>query len=204
MGLLPTAQRSAFWRPDTYSSTLCPRCRLADETSDHIFACPENALTQAGFAARIREEMVSALPAALAPDGRSLANVLVASGLSLSSFRGTLSASLSALLRSVPSSLSQTTAGTALLHALYNVAYFDIWKPRCEATNALELRRGLTARQKRLPPNQCPQADSHIDPARVPTVLHGQPHTSSPSFASSQADVMAIWSRAINKFVGNP
>jgi len=204
MGLLPTAQRFACWRPDNYTSPLCPRCRSVNETSDHLFVCQVNVLTPPEFASRLREEVAAALPVALVPDGRSFVDALIASGLSLAGFRGTLSPDLSVLIRSVPTTLPLHTASLALLRAMLNVAYFDFWKPRCETTIELELRRGLTARQKRLLPNQRPQADRVVPLDQVPAVLNGHPHSSSPSFSSSQAVVMTLWSNARSRLLGNP
>ena len=202
MGLLPTAQRSSVWRPDTYDSPLCPRCRLTEETSDHVFVCPANTVSQSDFAARFREEVAAALPAARVPEGRALADGLVASGLSLAGFRGTLSPRLSTMIRSVPSTLPFPAASLATLRALFRVAYEDYWKPRCAATIEIELRRGLTGRMKRLPPGQRPQVAHEVDLDNVPAVLHGHPHARSPSFSSPLETVQALWSMTLGRFLG--
>ena len=198
MGLLPTAQRFALWRPDVYQSDLCPRCHRAPETSDHLFTCPVNALTADAFAARFREELASALPVAHVHAAPLIANVLLSSGLSLAGFRGVLPQSCLALLAETPIPLPTSISGLAVLRALFQVAYHDVWKPRCEATIALERLRGVTTRQKRLAPEDRPAAESNVDRSAVPAVLNGQSHTRSIAFGQSYAKDQALWQCSID------
>lgn len=144
--------------------------------------------------------MIDALPAPHAPEGRQVADILLASGLTLAGFRGVLTSQLADLIRAIPLRMSLPTACLAVLRALLIVAFEDVWKPRCTATIDTEIRRGLTARQKRLLPEARPVVvRNHI--ANVPAVLHGEPHAHSLSFRGSLETQSLLWSRALRRFL---
>ena len=67
---------------------------------------------------------------------------LLSSGLSLSNFHGVLPSGAYALLAELPLPLSPMVSGLAVLRALHQIAYEDVWKPRCTAVIALERIRG--------------------------------------------------------------
>jgi hypothetical protein len=120
------------------------RCRNGQEDSDHLFLSPTNTLSPVVFATRFREELEAVL-SNQPDDARTLADVLLASGLSLLRFRGVLAQSLSALICPIHVSLSASKACRAVLQAMHRVTYADVWKPRCTAAIVAKRALGITA-----------------------------------------------------------
>jgi hypothetical protein len=163
MGTLATIPRQHNWRPDLFLHPTCLRCRSGQEDSDHLFVCPANTLSPDIFVTRFREELEAVLPNQPG-DARTLADVLLASGLSLLRFRGVLIQSLSALICPIPVSLSASKTCLAILQAMHRVAYADVWKPRCSAALVAERALGITALMKRAPPAARAPAQVPVEP----------------------------------------
>ena len=201
MGMLPTIQRQALWRPDLYEEPTCMACQSAPETIEHLLNCPSTVIPVDQLQTRIREELASVLPTNKVRHAQLLAHLVLQAGLQVEGFRGILPPVVRLSLSQAPIEMPTDTACLAVLRALFRVVYHDIWKKRCQATIARERVLGITPSMKRLPPADRRQVARPDPDPEVPAVLHGRPHPPSPSFNQSRAVRSSLFQRASRIFL---